>query len=213
MKYIRMGTSSNFGNMLSMAFASLFIPFLPLLPAQILPNNLLYDLSEIGIPFDAVDGEDLRLPHVWDMRQVLRFTLVMEPLSSIFDLATFGILMLGFAVTPEEFRTAWFVESMATQILVIFLIRTTGPVWRAAAPHRAGGDIPWCSGDGPCASLGTAGAAAGLPPAARCLAGGSRRIGRALPRAGGRAEAAGAKGEPPARSGGQAVPWRSGGRA
>jgi Mg2+-importing ATPase len=136
MKYVRMGTSSNFGNMLSMAVASLAIPFLPLLPAQILLNNLLYDLSEIGIPFDAVDREDLVAPHSWDMKQVLRFTLVMGPLSSVFDLATFALLFWGFGAAPEEFRTAWFVESMATQILVIFLIRTAGPAWRAVPPHR-----------------------------------------------------------------------------
>ncbi|MDO9709465.1 magnesium-translocating P-type ATPase [Paracraurococcus lichenis] len=135
MKYVRMGTSSNFGNMLSMAVASLAIPFLPLLPAQILLNNLLYDLSEIGIPFDAVDREDLAAPHAWDMRAVLRFTLVMGPLSSVFDLATFALLLWGFSAAPEAFRTAWFVESMATQILVIFLIRTAGPAWRAAWPH------------------------------------------------------------------------------
>ncbi len=137
MKYVRMGTSSNFGNMLSMAVASLFIPFLPLLPAQILLNNLLYDLSETGIPFDEVDEGDLAKPHAWDMKEVLRFTLVMGPLSSVFDLATFAILLLGFSATPEEFRTAWFVESMATQILVIFLIRTAGPAWRASRPHWA----------------------------------------------------------------------------
>ena len=136
-KYIRMGTSSNFGNMLSMAVASLAIPFLPLLPAQILLNNLLYDISEIGIPFDAVDAADLARPHAWDMGAVLRFTLVMGPLSSLFDLATFGILFWGFQATPEAFRTAWFVESMATQVLVIFLIRTAGPAWRAVPPHPA----------------------------------------------------------------------------
>lgn len=137
MKYVRMGTSSNFGNMLSMAIASLVIPFLPLLPAQILLNNLLYDLSEVGIPFDAVDAADLAAPHSWDMRSVMRFTLTMGPLSSLFDLATFAILILGFSATPETFRTAWFVESMTTQILVIFLIRTSGPAWHAVAPHRA----------------------------------------------------------------------------
>ena len=92
MKYVRMGTSSNFGNMFSMAVASLMIPFLPLLPAQILLNNLLYDLSEMGIPFDAVDAEDTAKPHGWDMAAVLRFTLVMGPLSSVFDLTTFGVL-------------------------------------------------------------------------------------------------------------------------
>jgi Mg2+-importing ATPase len=137
MKYVRMGTSSNFGNMFSMAVASLLIPFLPLLPAQILLNNLLYDLSEMGIPFDAVDSEDVAKPHGWDMGAVLRFTLVMGPLSSVFDLATFGILLWGFGATPEEFRTAWFIESMATQVLVIFLIRSHGRPWKAAAPHPA----------------------------------------------------------------------------
>jgi Mg2+-importing ATPase len=137
MKYVRMGTSSNFGNMFSMAVASLLIPFLPLLPAQILLNNLLYDLSEMGIPFDAVDSEDVTKPHGWDMGAVLRFTLVMGPLSSVFDLATFGILLWGFGATPEEFRTAWFIESMATQVLVIFLIRTHGRAWKATAPHPA----------------------------------------------------------------------------
>lgn len=135
MKYVRMGTSSNFGNMFSMAAASLMIPFLPLLPAQILLNNLLYDLSEMGIPFDAVDAEDTAKPHGWDMAAVLRFTLVMGPLSSVFDLTTFAVLLLGFNVTAEEFRTAWFIESMATQVLVIFLIRSHGPAWMAAAPH------------------------------------------------------------------------------
>ncbi|MDB5373245.1 MAG: hypothetical protein JWP04_1887, partial [Belnapia sp.] len=137
MKYVRMGTSSNFGNMFSMAVASLVIPFLPLLPAQILLNNLLYDLSEMGIPFDAVDAEDVAKPHGWDMGAMLRFTLVMGPLSSVFDLATFGILLWGFGASPEEFRTAWFIESMATQVLVIFLIRTHGRAWKAAAPHPA----------------------------------------------------------------------------
>jgi len=137
MKYVRMGTSSNFGNMLSMAIASLAIPFLPLLPAQILLNNLLYDLSEMGIPFDAVDPADLAQPHGWDMQAVQRFTLVMGPLSSVFDLATFALLFWGFSTSPEQFRTAWFIESMATQILVIFLIRTAGPAWRAVRPHPA----------------------------------------------------------------------------
>jgi Mg2+-importing ATPase len=134
MKYIRMGTSSNFGNMLSMALASLAIPFLPLTAVQILLNNLLYDLSEIGIPFDQVDGEDLAAPHGWDMRQVLRFTLTMGPLSSVFDIATFGLLLWVFEADPATFRTAWFVESITTQVLVIFLIRTARPPWRSL-PH------------------------------------------------------------------------------
>jgi Mg2+-importing ATPase len=134
MKYVRMGTSSNFGNMLSMAFASLFIPFLPLTPIQVLLNGLIYDTSETGIPFDRVDPEDMRKPHAWDMREVLRFTLIMGPLSSLFDMATFALLLSVFEAPPEVFRTAWFVESMATQILVVFLIRTAAPAC-ASRPH------------------------------------------------------------------------------
>jgi Mg2+-importing ATPase len=133
LKYVRMGTSSNFGNMLSMALASLVLPFLPLLPVQILLNNLLYDFSEIGIPFDAVDREDVARPRAWDMGDILRFTLVMGALSSLFDAATFAILRLGFDAGPELFRTAWFAESTATQILVIFVIRTHGAAWTSRA--------------------------------------------------------------------------------
>lgn len=129
MKYVRMGTSSNFGNMLSMVLASLILPFLPLAPLQILLNNMIYDLSEIGIPFDTADREMLATPQVWDMGSVLRFTLIMGPLSSLFDIATFLILHWGFGTGVEAFRTAWFVESIATQILVIFVIRTSRPVW------------------------------------------------------------------------------------
>jgi len=133
LKYVRMGTSSNFGNMLSMALASLFLPFLPLLPVQILLNNLLYDLSEVGIPFDRVDEQDLSRPQVWDMGGLLRFTLIMGALSSVFDLATFGILIRVFDASPELFQTAWFVESTATQILVIFIIRTRDLPWTSRA--------------------------------------------------------------------------------
>ncbi len=135
LKYVRMGTSSNFGNMLSMALASLVLPFLPLLPVQILLNNLLYDLSEIGIPYDRVDARDLARPQAWDMRSILRFTVIMGALSSLFDLATFTMLVRSFDAGPELFRTAWFVESTATQILVIFVIRTRGSVW-SSAPNR-----------------------------------------------------------------------------
>jgi len=134
MKYVRMGTSSNFGNMLSMAFASLLLPFLPLAPLQILLNNLIYDLSEIGIPFDRADAAALATPKAWDMGAVLRFTLIMGPLSSLFDMATFGLLIFAFGAGVDEFRTAWFVESITTQILVIFIIRTAKPVWRSW-PH------------------------------------------------------------------------------
>jgi Mg2+-importing ATPase len=135
LKYVRMGTSSNFGNMLSMALASLVLPFLPLLPIQILLNNLFYDTSEVGIPFDRVDGEDLSHPRVWDLGEILRFTLVMGSLSSVFDLITFTVLLKGFHVGADTFRTAWFVESITTQILVIFIIRTWGWAW-ASRPDR-----------------------------------------------------------------------------
>jgi Mg2+-importing ATPase len=130
LKYIRMGASSNFGNMLSMAAAALFLPFLPMLPTQILLNNLLYDISEIGIPFDGVRRQAVAHPQVWNMRALIRFAAVMGPLSSAFDLLTFGGLLLLFHVSPPEFRTAWFLESMATQVLVIFIIRTNGRPWR-----------------------------------------------------------------------------------
>jgi Mg2+-importing ATPase len=129
LKYVRMGTSSNFGNMLSMALASLFLQFLPLLPVQILVNNLLYDLSEIGIPFDRIDANELSHPHAWGMGGILRFTMIMGALSSVFDLVTFAVLLQGFETDPDTIRTAWFVESTATQILVIFLIRTHGRFW------------------------------------------------------------------------------------
>ncbi len=136
LKYVRMGASSNFGNMLSMAAASLFLPFLPMLPTQILLNNLLYDLSEIGIPFDTVRPEATAEPQVWDLRGLMRFAAVMGPLSSVFDLLTFAGLVLVFQAAPAAFRTAWFLESMATQILVIFIIRTNGWPWRNR-PHPA----------------------------------------------------------------------------
>lgn len=130
LKYVRMGASSNFGNMLSMAIASMVLPFLPMLPTQILLNNLLYDLSEIGIPFDGVRSEAISEPQVWDMTALVRFAAIMGPLSSLFDLLTFAMLLVVLQAAPDEFRTAWFLESMATQILVIFLIRTNGRSWR-----------------------------------------------------------------------------------
>ena len=130
LKYVRMGASSNFGNMLSMAVASIALPFLPMLPTQILLNNLLYDLSEIGIPFDGVRPEATARPQIWDIRGLIRFAAVMGPLSSVFDFVTFGVLLFVFKASPAEFQTAWFLESMATQILVIFIIRTNGRPWR-----------------------------------------------------------------------------------
>jgi P-type Mg2+ transporter len=124
MKYIMMGTSSNFGNMFSMAGASLFLPFLPMLPGQILLNNLLYDFSEIPIPLDRVDEEYLIRPRQWDMKLIRNFMLAMGPVSSIFDFLTFYIMLKVFNAGEALFHTGWFIESMATQVLVIFIIRT-----------------------------------------------------------------------------------------
>lgn len=124
MKYIMMATSSNFGNMFSMAASTLFLPFLPLLPLQILLNNLLYDLSEVTLPLDNVDQEDLAHPHRWDMNFIRNFMMTIGPISSVFDFMTFYVLLAVFSADEVLFRTGWFVESIATQVLVIFIIRT-----------------------------------------------------------------------------------------
>jgi len=123
-KYVLMGTSSNFGNMFSAAGASLFLTFLPMLPSQILLNNLLYDSSQLAIPTDNVDEEQLRRPSHWDIRFIRRFMLCFGPISSLFDFATFGIMLGVLHAGHDEFRTGWFVESLATQTLIIFAIRT-----------------------------------------------------------------------------------------
>ena len=124
MKYIMMGTSSNFGNMFSMAGGSLFLPFLPMLPTQILLNNMLYDMSEIPIPMDNVDEEYLIRPRQWDINFVRKFMLTIGPISSIFDFVTFFVMIKIFQAGESLFHTGWFIESMATQVLVIFIIRT-----------------------------------------------------------------------------------------
>ncbi|WP_228430822.1 HAD-IC family P-type ATPase [Baekduia soli] len=123
-KYVLMGTSSNFGNMFSAGGASLLLSFLPMLPTQILLNNLLYDCSEMTIPTDHVDEEQLRRPAHWDTLMIRRFMLFFGPISSIFDFATFGIMVWGFHAGADLFRSGWFVESLATQSLIIFAIRT-----------------------------------------------------------------------------------------
>jgi Mg2+-importing ATPase len=134
LKYVRMGGSSNFGNMLSMAAASLLLPFLPMLPTQILLNNLLYDISEVGLPFDNAGADEVARPQAWSLKALMRFSAIMGPLSSVFDLLTFAGLYWLLRAQPPAFRAGWFLESMATQILVIFIIRTRAPVWRSA-PH------------------------------------------------------------------------------
>jgi Mg2+-importing ATPase len=126
MKYIIMGTSSNFGNMFSMAAASLFLPFLPMLPSQILLNNFLYDVSQVSIPTDNVDLAMMQRPKRWQIGFIRQFMTIIGPISSIYDFLTFGVLLWVFHASTNEslFHTGWFVESLATQTLVVFVIRT-----------------------------------------------------------------------------------------
>ncbi len=125
MKYLLMGTSSNFGNMFSMAGASLFLPFLPMLPMQILLNNLLYDLSQLTIPTDNVDETYLQKPQRWDISLIRNFMVFIGPISSVFDFLTFYVLLHVFHSSEAQFHTGWFVESLTTQTLVLFIIRTS----------------------------------------------------------------------------------------
>jgi Mg2+-importing ATPase len=131
LKYLLMGTSSNFGNMFSMAGASLFLPFLPMLPAQILLNNFLYDLAQLTIPTDNVDRAYLRRPQRWDIRLIRNFMLFIGPISSIYDFLTFFVLLYFFHAGEQLFHSGWFVESLATQTLVLFVIRTMGNPFRS----------------------------------------------------------------------------------
>ncbi len=136
MKYVMMGTSSNFGNMFSVAAASLFLPFLPMLPIQILLNNLLYDLSELAIPTDNVDPEYVEKAKRWNISFVRRFMVFVGPISSIFDFLTFFIMLLIFNATAPLFQTAWFLESLCTQTLVVFVIRTRRTPFYRSKPSR-----------------------------------------------------------------------------
>ena len=123
LKYIKMGSSSNFGNMFSVTGASIFLPFLPMKPMQILLNNFLYDMSQITIPSDNVDKEQLAAPTPWDVGHIRNVLLFIGPVSSIFDFITFG-LCLALGLPAALFQTVWFMESLATQTLVIHIIRT-----------------------------------------------------------------------------------------
>jgi Mg2+-importing ATPase len=124
LKYIFVTTSANFGNMFSMAIASLILPFLPLLPIQILLNNFLSDVPAISIASDNVDKELLATPRRWNMRYIKRFMIIFGLQSSLFDFATFGLLLYVYHASPDEFRTAWFMESLLTEILILLIIRT-----------------------------------------------------------------------------------------
>jgi Mg2+-importing ATPase len=143
LKYIRMGTSSNFGNMLSMAGAAALLPFLPMTPGQILLNNLIYDASQTAIPSDNVDPDVEAEPARWDVHAIERFMIVFGPISSVFDYVTFGLLLLMLGTNdPSRFRTGWFVESLFTQILVVLAIRTRrSPFWLSRPSKQLGAAI------------------------------------------------------------------------
>jgi Mg2+-importing ATPase len=136
LKYIRMGASSNFGNMFSVVGSAYLLPFLPMAPVQILLNNLLYDVSQTGIPLDNVDAEAVKSPQKWDISLIRKFMIRIGPISSIFDYATFGLMWWVFGCSAwllpgadkphleALFHTAWFVESILTQTLIVHIIRT-----------------------------------------------------------------------------------------
>jgi P-type Mg2+ transporter len=150
-KYVLMGTSSNFGNMFSAAGASLFLSFLPMLPTQILLNNLLYDVSEMTIPTDNVDEELLARPSQWDIRLIRRFMAFFGPISSLYDFLTFAVMLYVFDAGPTLFRSGWFVESLTTQTLVIFVIRTRRVPFFKSRPST-----PLLSATLACAAVGVA---------------------------------------------------------
>jgi P-type Mg2+ transporter len=123
-KYIFMATSANFGNMFSMAGASLFLPFLPLLPKQVLLTNLMTDMPSMTIPYDNVDEEWIKQPRGWDLNFIKKFMIVFGILSSVFDYATFGVLLFLFKASEVEFQTGWFMESVVSATLIVLIIRT-----------------------------------------------------------------------------------------
>ncbi len=131
LKYIFTTTSANFGNMVSMAGASLFLPFLPLLAKQILLNNFLSDIPAVGIAGDNVDQDMMERPHRWDIRMIRRFMIVFGLVSSVFDYATFGLLLLVVKATEEQFQTAWFIESLLTELVIALVVRTRKPFFRS----------------------------------------------------------------------------------
>ena len=131
LKYIFITTSANFGNMLSMAGASLFLPFLPLLPKQILLNNFLSDVPAMTIATDRVDREQVDRPRRWDIRFIRNFMLVFGLVSSVFDYLTFGALLYWLRATEPEFQTGWFIESLMTELFIVLVMRTQRPFFRS----------------------------------------------------------------------------------
>ncbi len=139
MKYIAITTSANFGNMISMAIASLFLPFLPLLAPQILLNNLLSDVPSLAIATDNVDAEQTKTPRHWDIGYVRRFMVAFGLVSSVFDVVTFGFLILVAGATEQIFQTGWFVESLITELAIVMIVRTRKPFWKS----RPSGMLAW----------------------------------------------------------------------
>jgi len=135
-KYIKMGSSSNFGNMLSMTGGSMFLPFLPMLPIQILLNNFLYDVSQIAIPTDGIDKEYTIKPRPWNVNYIKKFMIIIGPISSIYDFLTYGVMLFIFHASPKLFHTGWFIESLCTQTLVIHVIRTGKVPFLESRPSR-----------------------------------------------------------------------------
>jgi len=131
LKYIAIVTSANFGNMVSMATASLLLPFLPLLAKQILFNNFLADIPAMAIASDNVDVETVQTPRRWDITGLRRFMVIFGAISSLFDFLTFGVLLWGFNADPALFRTGWFVESLMTELAIILVVRTARPFYRS----------------------------------------------------------------------------------
>jgi Mg2+-importing ATPase len=136
MKYVRVGVSAAFGNMLSMAIAAIYLPFLPLLPVQILLLNFMTDFPALAISSDSVDAEDIAKPHAWDIKKIRNFMLLFGLISSVFDIITFLVLRLGFNAGAELFRSGWFVESTFTELVVMLVLRTRKRFWRSA-PGKA----------------------------------------------------------------------------
>ena len=146
MKYVRVGVSAAFGNVLSMAVAAIFLPFLPLLPSQILLLNFLTDFPAVMIAGDNVDREAVTKPRAWDIREIRNFMLTFGLLSSVFDILTFAILKLGFNADAEQFRSGWFIESSMTEIVVMLLLRTNRSIFsREFWMSKPGRGLFWSS--------------------------------------------------------------------
>ena len=138
MKYVKITASSNFGNVLSVVAASVLLPFLPMLPIQLMVQNLLYDTAQLAIPWDRVDRDYLRIPQRWRSGGLIGFMLTFGTLSSVFDLATFAALwwLFGASDSPTTFQTGWFIEGLLTQLLVVLVLRSRTLPWRGKRPAR-----------------------------------------------------------------------------